>query len=214
MEKTYSGVIKYSKNNMLLMTERLLKIYKKKEIPKFLSPLVLIDMIKRKEFIELVGYQLLAHNWVNELCKILENRNILEICSGNGALSYILRQKGIDIVSTDNFEFKKDTHFMWTDIIEADCLNAIETYAPMSDYVLCSFFHSNYLAGRAISKMKEIQEVNKNLKMIVINSLILEQPENLFNVIEIQKTFNIKIEKINKILPCYAGIPVEIAIIK
>lgn len=202
--------IKNNKNISLIVSERLLNIYKEKKIPKFLSQLVLIDLLKKEEFQNLVGYQLLSHNWIDELCKIFTNKSLLEICSGNGALSYILRQKKIDIISTDNMDFTKNskTYFMWTDIIEADAIQSIETYGPISNYILCSFFPNKEIAQKAIIKMKDIQrETNENLKMIIIDKL------GFFNI-KVEKLFNIHIEKINKIIPCYTGNPVEVLMIR
>ncbi|KAA9007339.1 hypothetical protein F4V43_02310 [Paenibacillus spiritus] len=48
-------------------------------------------------------FAFVSWRWINPFVEWIDNRRCLEVMAGRGILSYALRQKGVDIITTDDF---------------------------------------------------------------------------------------------------------------
>jgi hypothetical protein len=171
------------------MLQLMLDKYKNKEIPEYLPKnIFMIDGIDykidmRSAIINKVGYVLLSNNWIRLLASYLKNRKCIEILSGCGSLSYVLQQKNIDIIATDDYSWNKHWDSAWTTIEEIDAENAIIKYGKDIDYVICSW--PNYESEVAYNSLIKMREVNSNLKMIYS----LEIVDNLDDINSVYPTW-------------------------
>ena len=183
-----------------------------KLLPTEYNPIILNNLDIRNLIISLQGFSLTDDNWVFKFAKWIGNRNVLEIMSGLGVLSYGLREKGVSLISTDdytatNFDFNK----LWTNIEKLDALSAIERYGKDIDIIIMSWCYTDETGYECLLKMREI---NPNAVMIYIG----EEPnkstgsKNLYeNMIQIQDK---DIDKINLVYPKWNGITDKIYLIK
>lgn len=127
----------------------------------------------RNKIIKEQGYVFLSHNWLSELAIWIGKRKCLEVMSGGGALAYNLRKYGVDIISTDNYQFRKMKEEgnlswdfkIWEQAENLDCVNAIDKYGEQVDIVIMAWAYMDINAYRTLIKMRE---VNPNCLMIFI----------------------------------------------
>ena len=53
------------------------------------------------------GFVRVFRKWTNPLAKFIGDQKVLEVMAGNGMLAYTLKQRGIDIIATDNIAWKR-----------------------------------------------------------------------------------------------------------
>lgn len=145
-----------------------LVLLKQKKIPQnypeeFLKDRTLI--LKRPEYIKLQGFTLLTDDWVSILAKWIGDRKVLEVFSGCGSLAKCLKDKGIDIKATDNFEWKDKWNALWYDVEELDAIGAIERYNDV-DIILMSWAPLN--SDIDYKSLEKMREVNPNAVMLIL----------------------------------------------
>lgn len=80
-------------------------------------------------FYELYGWNIPSKEVFDKIDELFpKNLQILEVCSGLGLTSAILKMYGFNVISTDNYElyFDKNKHFV--DIENIDAVNAVQKY--------------------------------------------------------------------------------------
>ena len=88
---------------------------------------------------------------------------------GSGALSYALQTCGVQVIATDSFGWEKNFSGWyerpWMDIQQMDCLEAIRTYGPQTDLVICSW---PYMDDTCHQALLEMRKANPAAQMIYI----------------------------------------------
>ena len=141
--------------------KKILELIDKKEIPdnfdnlkdnvyRFNLDEITQNYIFREQCINKIGYVLLSHNLINALAAYLKNKKCLEVMAGCGSISKCLKDKGIDIIATDNYSWNNHCWFNknnnWCDIENIDCVKAIQKYGQSIDYIIIStVLISNFL---------------------------------------------------------------------
>lgn len=127
------------------------------------------SLLIRDEVIRLCGYCWLSYNWIRPLAQWIGSRRCLEIMCGSGALSYALQTCGVQIIATDNFSWRENTscwfEHPWADIQQLDCLDAIRTYGPQTDLVICSW---PYMDDTCYHALLEMRKANPAAQMLYI----------------------------------------------
>lgn len=122
----------------------------------------------RKKFIDKMGFAYISWRWVYPLVAWLGSRKVLEVMSGKGALAYALREKGVDVIATDDFSWHQKIKWdsLWTDIEDMDALTAIETYGEECDVLIMSWAPYDEPIGYEV--LQKYHEVNPNGILLVI----------------------------------------------
>lgn len=124
----------------------------------------------RSLFIKKQGFALLSHDWIDELVKYINGRKCLEVMAGCGSLSKILKDKGVDIIATDNFSWNGAANWntsrnYWTDIEDIDCIKAIEKYGADRDVIIMSW---PFMDDNAYKCLMTMRKINPEAVMICI----------------------------------------------
>lgn len=124
----------------------------------------------RNLFIEKQGFALLSHDWINKLVKYINNRKCLEVMARCGSLSKILKDKGVDIIATDDFSWNGNANWnasrnYWTDIEDIDCIEAIGKYGTDRDVIIMSW---PYMDDNAYKCLMTMRKINPEAIMICI----------------------------------------------
>ncbi len=98
------------------------------------------DTIWRK----VTGYANLNFQFTKALAEKMEGKKSLEIMAGNGLLSYMLMEDGIDTFATDIAPDKSNEYISmrngnYCDIKKLDAISAVKKYGQNMDYLLCSW---------------------------------------------------------------------------
>ena len=129
-----------------------------------------IDRCFREAYIAFMGFNFINKEYVDEMSKFLEGKKVLEVMSGNGFFSKMLKETGVDIISTDLFIGENNPYGLINvidkEIENIDAVEAIEKYGKDMDYVIMSWppQHTD-IASRVVEKIKE---VNPDLFIIYI----------------------------------------------
>lgn len=127
------------------------------------------SLLIRDEVIRLCGFCWLSYNWIRPLAHRIGSRPCLEIMCGSGALSYALQTCGVQVIATDNFGWEKNFsgwyEHPWTDIQQLDCLEALRTYGPQTDLVICSW---PYMDDTCYQVLLEMRKANPAAQMLYI----------------------------------------------
>lgn len=127
------------------------------------------SLLIRDEVIHLCGFCWLSYNWIRPLAKWIGSRRCLEIMCGSGALSYALQTCGVQVIATDNFSWLENSGCWyerpWTNIQQMDCLDAIRTYGPQTDLVICSW---PYMDDTCFQALLEMRKANPTAQMLYI----------------------------------------------
>lgn len=130
--------------------------------PNFLINNIHINM--RSLYIYYRGFTLINSLFIDDLINFIGNKKVLEIMSGKGFLTRILKQRGIDIIGTDNYSWKDHWNETYTDIENIDSIEAIEKYKDR-DILIMSWAYMDDTAYKCLMRMRE---VNPNMIMIFI----------------------------------------------
>ena len=98
------------------------------------------DTIWRK----VTGYPNLNFQLTKALAEKIKGKRVLEIMAGNGLLSYMLREDGIDTFATDISPDKSNEYISmrngcYGDIKKMDAIAAVKKYGQNMDYLMCSW---------------------------------------------------------------------------
>lgn len=101
---------------------------------------------QRREFNETLGFPLINQEFLDAIKEEVKDKAILEVCSGSGYLSSLLKDNGANIIPTDNYSLAEKTMYRkWLSkaeengVLRMDALEAIEKYHDQVNYVLMSW---------------------------------------------------------------------------
>jgi len=149
------------------------------------------NMLKyRTQFIENLGFTLLSRDWIKPLAAYINSHLIpeypliLEIMSGNGALSHSLKLYDVNIIPTDNNSWVNHRWKPWLRIEEIDALSAITQYIHKCSFLICSWPDMNDTLYHCLLKMRSL---NPLCKLIYIGEREggCTASENFFSIINI-----------------------------
>jgi hypothetical protein len=141
------------------------------EMPKFKDRFSLDNLTARSKYIEEGMFAFVSWKWVNPLAEWIGERKCLEVMAGRGILSFALRQKGIDIIVTDDFSWANTLEHCksWintvTDVENMDAIKAVEQYGSEINVLIMSWAYMDDTAYRVI---KRLYEVNPFAQVIYI----------------------------------------------
>ncbi|MFJ7982362.1 hypothetical protein ACIQ1D_19050 [Lysinibacillus xylanilyticus] len=127
------------------------------------------DIRLKEKFNEMGMFCFVSWAWVNPLVEWLGNKKCLEVMAGRGWLSHALRQKGVDVVATDDFSWHGMPQFSkWIDIVteieDLDAVEAVRKYGKNIDVLIMTWAYMDNVAYKTI---KELHKVNPQAKIIV-----------------------------------------------
>ena len=151
-------------------------------MPKFIAPRRSIfdvldfsngDFLKeykmREAYIEIGMFGFISWNWINPFSEWVETRKCLEVMSGRGWFSKALRDKGIDVICTDDFSWAESGYLTWQDSVtkveNIDAVAAVEKYGSEIEILLMSWADTSNTAYKVI---KRLYEVNPNALVVFI----------------------------------------------
>lgn len=124
----------------------------------------------RQAYIDKGMFGFVSWKWINPFVEWIGNRKCLEVMAGRGWLSHALREKGVEVIATDNFSWHNgEVYSSWkntvTSIEEIDAVSAVEKYASEIDIVImCWAFMDNI----AYETIKKLHEINPNALVVFI----------------------------------------------
>ncbi len=129
---------------------------------------VMKEAVLKSKFNEIGMFCFVAWNWVEPLSKWLGERKCLEVMAGRGWLSKGLREKGVDVIATDNFSWHKMPNYnKWNNLVtEVENLDAIESvkkYGKDIDILIMTWAYMDDVAYQVI---KELHKVNPKALVI------------------------------------------------
>lgn len=210
MERILKSELKEDYNEFNLLLEN----YRNKIIPKSFPEKFLdtpFSFKYRSRVIDLQGFAILSEDWINPLAEYIGNRKVLEIMGGYGSLAKCLSDRGVNIITTDNFS-RTDKERAWIDNIEElDCYSAVKKYGKDVDIILvCWPPMSNHL--RTVLNM--MRKINKDAIMIYIgehwdgctaSNLLFTTAEEIHDK---------RIDKINRLYPSWGNVYDKIMLFK
>lgn len=186
------------------------KLWEAKEIPELYDAAFLNSpsaFLVRSTAIDMQGFSLLSHDWVKPLAEWIGKRSCLEIMSGCGSLTAVLKAYQVTIQATDNFSWNSSRFWntfqhYWTDVECLDAIEAIQKYAHY-DLVICSWPYMDDTAYRALLTMRQ---VNPNMQMIYIGEWTdgCTADSHFFDTLELVE--DASFEAIKKRYPRWRGI--------
>lgn len=121
-----------------------------------------------KDFYNSKGmYAFVSWRWVNPFVKWLGNRKCLEVMAGRGWWSHALRQKGVDVIATDDYSWSDERSWdvPLTTVLKTDAIAAVEKYGKDVDVILIGW---PYMDDTAYKVIKKLHEVNSNALVVYI----------------------------------------------
>jgi len=99
----------------------------------------------RMVYIHHCGFPLMNREVVNDIAAFFSGMTVLEVCAGKGFISKCLKDRGIEIITTDNMSWvdSRNDYEDWREtfvpIEKIDAVEAVKKYADQIDYVLMSW---------------------------------------------------------------------------
>lgn len=114
------------------------------------------------------GFPCFSKEVIQEMIHFIDHRKVLEVCAGKGWLSKLLKDAGVDLISTDNYSWDERSRFTpwkdkFTDVIQLDALEAMDQY-PDSDVIILSW--PEYLSPLAAFVLNRC--IERNIPLIYI----------------------------------------------
>jgi len=120
----------------------------------------------RHEWQEKGMYAMVTWDWVNPLVKYIGKRRVIEVMSGAGWLAGALREKGVNIMATDNYSWADKRGWeMQTEVEKINCFKAIEQYGRSRSLLIMSW---PYMDDKAYHCARLYHSVNPSGKIIYI----------------------------------------------
>lgn len=111
-------------------------------------------------------YAFVSWRWVNPFVEWLGDRKVLEVMAGRGWWTYALRQKGVNVIATDDFSWMNRSWIdTLTEVEEMDAIEAVERYGKEVDVVAMGWPYMDDTAYRVI---KRLHEVNPDALVVYI----------------------------------------------
>lgn len=111
-------------------------------------------------------YAFVSWKWVIPFVKWINGRKCLEVMAGAGWLSLALRQKGVDVIATDNMSWHKLKR--WKNVTPVEPLSAkkaIEKYGAEIDIMIIGW---PYMDDHAYYALKLLHKLNPNANVVYI----------------------------------------------
>lgn len=148
----------------------LIRLAKNKCIPKNVSDDFLMSFtssIYRRDYIKYCGFALLTEEFIDNLYEYVKYSKCLEIMAGKGAISKELKDRGVDVIATDDYSWDKKLRLSdtWINIEKIDCIEAIKKYGKDVDFIICSWIP--YEDSIGYEALKTMNDINPSCKMIV-----------------------------------------------
>lgn len=167
-------------NDVILFKDAYLKTMESRELPekypewwlKFSEVGIIlfgdISYPSRDAYIKDFGHVLLTKSFIKAFAKDIGSSKCLEVMSGNGALSYYLKEYGVDVIPSDNFSTLYNQDNAWHDVEAIDAVEAVKKYGCDVDYVIMSWCYPDDVP---VNVLRTMREVNPNLKMIYLGEV-------------------------------------------
>lgn len=128
------------------------------------------EHILREKFVAIGMFAFPSWRWINPFVEWINGRKCLEVMAGRGWLSYALRQKGVDVIATDDFSWHRQAQFSkWNDTVtevkEYDAVAAIEQFGKDVGIVIMGW---PYMDDTAYRVLKRLHEINPNAILVYI----------------------------------------------
>lgn len=124
----------------------------------------------RDAYISFMGFSFINNDYAEQMANFLKGKKVLEVMSGNGFFSRMLKEKGVDLISTDLYVGNDNPYglvkVLDKDIERIDAIEAVEKYGKEVDYLIMSWPPYNKPIGSQV--VKKIKEVCPNVKIIYI----------------------------------------------
>ena len=124
----------------------------------------------RDAYISFMAFSFINNDYVEQMANFLKGKKVLEVMSGNGFFSRMLKEKGVNLISTDLYVGNDNPYglvkVLDKDIERIDAIEAVEKYGKEVDYVIMSWPPYNKPIGSQV--VKKIKEVCPNVKIIYI----------------------------------------------
>jgi hypothetical protein len=122
---------------------------------------------ERHRLVDAGMYAFVSWKWVDPFVYWLGDFKVLEVMAGAGWLSYALREKGVDVIATDNFSWgkKKPTWKRVTKVEKLNCINAVKKYGKDIDVLIMSW---PYMDDFAFKTIRELHEINPKAVVVYI----------------------------------------------
>jgi len=135
------------------------------QMPKF-SGLGIAGLLLKEECNKKGMYAFVSWRWIEPFAEWIDKRKCLEIMAGAGYLSWALREKGVDIIATDNMSWHKKKGWSNVTIIEElSAINAIQKYGKDVELVIMAW---PYMDDDAHKALKLLSKVNPSALMVYI----------------------------------------------
>lgn len=113
----------------------------------------------RTSVIERQGFAILTNEWIDDFAKWINGRRCLEVMAGTGALAKCLKDRGVDIIATDNFSWNVGNNMsefksFWTEIEDIDAISAIDKYGKDVDIIIMSWPEMESVAYQVLLDMR------------------------------------------------------------
>jgi hypothetical protein len=123
----------------------------------------------RQKHIKEGGFAFVSWRWVNPFVEWIGNRRCLEVMAGRGVLAYALRQKGVNVIVTDDYSWFNGRYDGWNktlvDVEKIDAIAAVKKYGKEIDILIMSWPYMDNTAYRVI---KELYAVNPKAVVVYI----------------------------------------------
>lgn len=122
---------------------------------------------EREKALEKGMYAFVSWEWVNPLSEWLDESRCLEVMAGRGWLTYALRQKGMNVIATDDYSWH--TKMKWgepvTPVEKLDAVGSVQMYGKAIDVLIMSW---PYMDSTAHDTIKTLHEVNPDAVVVYI----------------------------------------------
>lgn len=135
---------------------------------------------------QICGLTMLAKEWIDPFAKWIGNRKVLEIGCGCGALSYNLKQRGVNLTAIDNQSWNNrgwhtDETLLWDkDIVVEDYFQVSKNYKDYDLYILAHPMTGEF----PTNVVKRIKELNNKALIILIGPLA-DLDDDFFSFVEV-----------------------------
>lgn len=112
----------------------------------------------KNEFFQYGMFGFVSWRWINPLVKWLGDKRCLEVMAGRGWLSKGLREKGKELIATDDYSWHRVENWQGnvTDVEELDAVLSVEKYGKDIDILIMSWPYTDNVAYQVIKKLHEI----------------------------------------------------------
>lgn len=151
---------------------------------------------------DIIGYVSPTLAWAKAVKKVVQNGSVLEVGAGTGLVAKYLKEAGIQIIATDNFNWFESEKTKWKlffDVERLDYREAIRKYR--TDYLLLCWPYMDSLAWEA---SKLFTELNPDGKILYIGEPHggCTADDTFFEGIEILDT----LDEVNSLYPQWDGL--------